>query len=68
MMLLITDGAPRSKNVEDKVIHTIQKEVNLFKKEYKETSFKLLALMLGNDSKTAEFIEKLTHVTVKATR
>ena len=65
MILLVTDGAPKTSSAEAKTLHAIKKEVELFKHEYKNTTFKLLALQLGNDKNSTNFIKKLTQQTVK---
>lgn len=65
MILLLTDGAPKTSSAEAKILHAIKKEFGLFKNEYKDTTCKLLALLLGNDKHSAEFITKLTQETVK---
>lgn len=65
MILLITDGAPKTSTVEEKVLKAIKKEVEMFKQDYKGTTFKLLTLQLGSDKKSIEFVRKLTQQTVR---
>ena len=66
MILLLTDGAPKTKSAEAKTLHAIMKEVGLFKDEYKDTNLKVLTLLFGNDKTSIQFIKKLTRATVKA--
>ena len=66
MILLLTDGAPKTKSAEAKTLHAITKEVRLFKDEYKDTNLKVLTLLFGNDKTSIQFIKKLTRATVKA--
>lgn len=65
MVLLLTDGAPKTNSVVEKTVLAIKKEVELFKKEYKQTTFKVLTLLLGRDKKSKEFVNKLTQQTVR---
>jgi len=65
MILLLTDGAPKPREAEDKSLHAITKEFALFKHEYSDTNLKLLALLFGKDKNSVQFIKKLTQQTVK---
>lgn len=65
MILLLTDGAPKTNSVVEKTVQAIKKEVELFKKEYKQTTFKVLTLLLGRGKKSKEFVNKLTQETVR---
>lgn len=65
MILLITDGAPKTDLVEDQVLKAIKREAEMFKQEYKDTTFKLLTLRMGSNKRSKKFVEELTKQTVR---
>ena len=66
MILLLTDGGRKTRAVEDIIVGTVKEEFEMFRKEFNETSLKLLTLSFGRENKYNKFLKELTRATVRA--
>ena len=66
MILLLTDGGRKTRAVEDIIVGAVKEEFEMFRKEFNETSLKLLTLSFGRENKYNKFLKELTRATVRA--
>lgn len=65
MILLLTDGPPKHGSIQKQILEAIKKEVEMFKQEHRDTTFKVLTLLLGGDGQSKSFVKKLAQQTVR---
>ena len=65
VILLFTDGAPKTKDIKRTVVKSVKSDMEQFRKQYTGKSLKLLTVALGADDQCRRFTHRLTKASVR---